>query len=512
MKFFDAAFAEPGVGRADGKVGGARFGQGKGVEGGEAADGAGFAEIMAALTGMPSEALPVSLEQLAQMVRQAGEGAGSPAMARQDANGAGPPLMALLHAHGRGADQILRALLTEGGQAGHLKREWPAVVDLRAALADAAAQLSDEADGSPAAEGKRLAENLDFQTAQRGQDRAAANAAMVRGGAVQEGAQRVPGEKEPADKALQAKAAAEKVAAETPRAGELPAADRISQGRAAGTVGERDEKLAAALRQASPQALGVDDRDGGRPGSGGDEDRTGRGRDAATRGGILFQKGEGKSAVPEPFGPMTGQDAAQSRSASAATGPSNEAPGGSEPRPASTELGHTAKADNGPEPQPLPRNVQSDVMRQIVQRMTLHTEGRQAMMQIQLKPEMLGQLRMQIVTENQQVTIRIAAENTQVKQLIEQNMHVLRNELQQQGLQIQKVDVVVPQDPQQDPWQNPQDTAFRHQRQRQGRQGGSRQAAGRDSSGPAAAAGEVGDGAARSGRMVGANGEVDFFA
>ncbi|MCJ8501307.1 flagellar hook-length control protein FliK [Desulfatitalea alkaliphila] len=393
-------------------------------------------------------------------------------------------------------------------------------------------QLSDDADGPPAAEGERLAENQDFRTTQqRGQDRAAVTAAMVRGAAVQEGApdfkaahaakmagpgtegaERVPGEKEPADKALQAKAAAEKVAAEAARAGELSVADKMAHGRSTGTVGERDEKLAAAFRQAAPQALGVDERDGGRPGSGGDEDRTGRGRDAATRGGILFQKGEGKSAVPEPFGPMTGQDTAQSRSASATTGPSNEAPGGSEPRPVSTELGHTAKADNGPEPQPLPRNVQSDVMRQIVQRMTLHTEGRQAMMQIQLKPEVLGQLRMQIVTEHQQVTIRIAAENTQVKQLIEQNMHVLRNELQQQGLQIQKVDVVVPQDPQQDPWQNPQDTAFRHQRQRQGQHGRSRQATGRDNSQPAAAVGGVGESLARSGRNVGANGEVDFFA
>lgn len=96
--------------------------------------------------------------------------------------------------------------------------------------------------------------------------------------------------------------------------------------------------------------------------------------------------------------------------------------------------------------------MQNDVIRQIVQRMTLHTNGNQSQMNIQLKPEFLGNLRMEVVTENHQVMVRMAAENHAVREMIEHNIHVLKSELEQHGLQVQKVDVYVAQN--NDQWKN----------------------------------------------------------
>jgi flagellar hook-length control protein FliK len=89
------------------------------------------------------------------------------------------------------------------------------------------------------------------------------------------------------------------------------------------------------------------------------------------------------------------------------------------------------------------KTVQSDVMRQIVQRMTLKNNRGQSQMHIKLKPEFLGNVRMQISTENQQVSIRMVAESSAVKEIIEHNIQYLKAELQQHGLQIHKFDVFV---------------------------------------------------------------------
>ena len=111
------------------------------------------------------------------------------------------------------------------------------------------------------------------------------------------------------------------------------------------------------------------------------------------------------------------------------------------------------------------KEMQSDVIRQIVQRMTLRSDGRQSQMQIRLKPEFLGNLRMDVITENRLVLVRMTAESHAVKEMIEQNIGLLKNELQQHGLQIQKIDVTVSTD--NNPWQSgQQQAAFDQARQR----------------------------------------------
>ncbi len=92
---------------------------------------------------------------------------------------------------------------------------------------------------------------------------------------------------------------------------------------------------------------------------------------------------------------------------------------------------------------PLREPAAADIMRQIVARMTLRTDRSQSQMHIRLKPEFLGDVRLQVATENQQVMVRISAQSQAVKEMIEQNVLQLKNELQQHGLQIDKFDVFV---------------------------------------------------------------------
>lgn len=89
------------------------------------------------------------------------------------------------------------------------------------------------------------------------------------------------------------------------------------------------------------------------------------------------------------------------------------------------------------------RTDPNDVIRQIVQRMTLKNSRLQSQMNIKLKPEFLGNIRMQITSDNQQVAVRMVADSNGVKEMIEQNIQFLKAELQQHGLEIDKFDVFV---------------------------------------------------------------------
>lgn len=92
---------------------------------------------------------------------------------------------------------------------------------------------------------------------------------------------------------------------------------------------------------------------------------------------------------------------------------------------------------------PAEKQLQDDVIRQIVQRMSMHSQGDQSKMVIRLKPEFLGNVHMQVLTENHQVSVHMMADSAAVKEIIEQNLQHLRLELQHHGLEIQKFDVFV---------------------------------------------------------------------
>lgn len=125
----------------------------------------------------------------------------------------------------------------------------------------------------------------------------------------------------------------------------------------------------------------------------------------------------------------------------------------------------------GKEMNPTPaQDMQTHVVRQIVQQMTLRSRGSQSTMTIKLKPEFLGQVHMQISTDHHQVTVRMATESMAVKEMVEQGLQHLKTELQQQGLEIHKFDVFVAND--NESHQHGQDWAgFRQNLKRRQRQG-----------------------------------------
>jgi len=93
----------------------------------------------------------------------------------------------------------------------------------------------------------------------------------------------------------------------------------------------------------------------------------------------------------------------------------------------------------------------TDVFDQIVQRAAVQVKSGQGEMRIDLKPEFLGHVRLQIVTENQQVSVRILTELPMVRDMIESSIQQLKSDLQQQGLQVERVEVAVSDDPRQHP-------------------------------------------------------------
>lgn len=87
------------------------------------------------------------------------------------------------------------------------------------------------------------------------------------------------------------------------------------------------------------------------------------------------------------------------------------------------------------------RSFQENGLRQLVEKAALHVKNGQPEFRIELKPELLGQVKVQVSTENHQVTIRIVTELPVAKEIIENNLHQLRVDLQGHGLEIDKVEV-----------------------------------------------------------------------
>ncbi|MFO7985574.1 MAG: flagellar hook-length control protein FliK [Desulfatiglandaceae bacterium] len=89
----------------------------------------------------------------------------------------------------------------------------------------------------------------------------------------------------------------------------------------------------------------------------------------------------------------------------------------------------------------IKKSFQEDGVKHFVDKASLHLKNGQQGFKIELKPEFLGQVKVQVSTDNHQVTIRIITELPAAKEMIENNVHQLKAELQAQGLQIDKFDV-----------------------------------------------------------------------
>lgn len=103
-------------------------------------------------------------------------------------------------------------------------------------------------------------------------------------------------------------------------------------------------------------------------------------------------------------------------------------------------------ASTSKEAESAQRELRTQTMDQIVRRALFQVKNGQQEARIDLKPDFLGHVRMQVITENHQVTVKILTEFGFVKDMIENNMHQLKADLQQQGLEVDKLDVSVSRD------------------------------------------------------------------
>jgi flagellar hook-length control protein FliK len=88
-------------------------------------------------------------------------------------------------------------------------------------------------------------------------------------------------------------------------------------------------------------------------------------------------------------------------------------------------------------------NPRTQTLDQIVRKAVIYLRNGQHEAKIDLKPEFLGHVRMQVITENHQVTVKILTEFGFVKDMVENNIHQLKADLQQQGLNVDKLEVAV---------------------------------------------------------------------
>jgi hypothetical protein len=106
-----------------------------------------------------------------------------------------------------------------------------------------------------------------------------------------------------------------------------------------------------------------------------------------------------------------------------------------------------------PDKESIARTGRTGVFDQIVQRAAVQLKNDHGEISIDLKPDFLGRVRMQITTEHQQVTVRILTELASVRDMIETGLPQLKSELQSQGLQVERLEVAVADDHRQRDWQ-----------------------------------------------------------
>ncbi len=86
-------------------------------------------------------------------------------------------------------------------------------------------------------------------------------------------------------------------------------------------------------------------------------------------------------------------------------------------------------------------SFQTEVLNQIVEKTSATLKSGQSEIRIDIKPETLGHLRLSCITDHQQVTVKILAENPLVKEMIENQAALIKNELQHQGIHVNTVKV-----------------------------------------------------------------------
>ena len=92
------------------------------------------------------------------------------------------------------------------------------------------------------------------------------------------------------------------------------------------------------------------------------------------------------------------------------------------------------------------KSFQSAIVNQVVRNAAVTLKNGQSEFRVNLQPEHLGSLQVRVITELNQVTVRIIAESALVKEALDNNMDLLRASLESQGLDVDKLEVTVSHD------------------------------------------------------------------
>ena len=114
--------------------------------------------------------------------------------------------------------------------------------------------------------------------------------------------------------------------------------------------------------------------------------------------------------------------------------------------PTESTMGKTASVTGGSATthnQAATETFRQENFHQLVEKALFTVRDGQSEARIALKPDHLGQVQMKIVTENNHVTIKIVTDSAVARDLIDGSAHQLKSELQQQGLNIEAIEVSV---------------------------------------------------------------------
>ncbi len=103
----------------------------------------------------------------------------------------------------------------------------------------------------------------------------------------------------------------------------------------------------------------------------------------------------------------------------------------------------SASANPSPSPASDDTAFQKTVMDQIVEKAAIRSINDRSEMRIQLKPERLGDVRMRIVSEKNELIVEVVTDRQETKEIIENQIHHLKAELDKQGLSVGKIEVML---------------------------------------------------------------------
>lgn len=88
-----------------------------------------------------------------------------------------------------------------------------------------------------------------------------------------------------------------------------------------------------------------------------------------------------------------------------------------------------------------PREIRT--LTDIIEKVVWRQENGQSQARIQLKPAFLGHLHLNVIMDQLKVSVEIRAETLLARDFLETNLHLLKADLQESGLEIDKIDVLV---------------------------------------------------------------------